>query len=129
MTSNQDISRQTRDLLIECAREMRQSPTDAEAFLWTRLRKRSLAGYKFRHQHIIQTYIVDFYCPAAKLVIEVDGPIHNQRIAYDRERDTDLRAMGYKILRFSNENVMNDISDVLEQIKAKIKFNGTNPTS
>lgn len=129
MTSNQEISRQTRDLLIECAREMRQSPTDAEALLWTRLRKRNLAGFKFRHQHIIQTYIVDFYCPAAKLVIEIDGSIHNQQREYDNERDADLRAMGYKILRFSNENVLNNISGVLAKINTTLKFTGTNQSS
>jgi len=67
------VPRELRDRLIEVAREMRSHPTEAELFLWKLLSGEKLGGFKFRRQHIIQTFIVDFYCPKAKLIVEVDG--------------------------------------------------------
>ena len=116
MNINTGISRQTRERLIQRAREMRKEPTYAESLLWQQLRKERLAGFKFRRQHIIQTFIVDFYCPAAKLVIEIDGAIHKTQVEYDQVREGDLRVMGYQILRFTNEEVINDISGTIEEI-------------
>jgi very-short-patch-repair endonuclease len=95
---------------------MRKEPTRAESLLWNELRKEKLAGFKFRRQHIIQTFIVDFYCPAAKLVIEIDGAIHMTQLEYDQVRETDLRVMGYQILRFTNERVITDLDGVLGEI-------------
>ncbi len=117
MNINTEISRQLRERLIECAREMRKEPTHAESLLWNELRKEKLAGFKFRRQHIIQTFIVDFYCPAAKLVIEIDGAIHETQLEYDQVREMDLRTMGYQILRFSNEKVINDMASVIGEIQ------------
>ena len=101
---------------------MRQNPTQAEAILWHYFRKERLGGYKFRRQHIIQTFIVDFYCPAARLVIEVDGPVHQRQVDYDRVREDYLRAAGYQVLRFKNEEILNELKHVLDVISQKLKF-------
>ena len=111
------VSRQTRNLLIEQAREMRKNPTNAEMLLWGELKSKQLAGYKFRRQHPIGAFIVDFYCPSKKLVIEVDGPFHANQKAYDRVREVDLQKMGYKVLRFSNDQVEHHLNYVLEEIR------------
>ena len=95
---------------------MRQSPTPAEALLWQHLRKSRLAGYKFRRQHIVQTFIVDFYCPAGKLVIEIDGGVHESQKDYDQIREMDLEEMGYQVLRFKNETVLKNTNWVLKEI-------------
>ncbi len=95
--------------------EMRNSPTLAEATLWERLRNNQL-GYKFRRQHLIDRFIVDFYCIKMGVVIEVDGKIHD----FQRERDTDrekiLQGLGCKILRFTNQEVLNNIDVVISEI-------------
>ena len=116
MTKYNNISRETRDLLIEQARHMRQNPTQAESLLWHHLRKKRLGGHKFRRQHIIQTFIVDFCCPTAKLIIEVDGGVHQGQVEYDRVREDHLRAAGYRVLRFKNEEIFNDLQHVLNII-------------
>ena len=95
---------------------MRQNPTKAEGLLWHELRARKLGGFKFRRQHPIGTFIVDFYCPARKLVIEIDGPVHLQQIAYDSERETYLQRLGYYIIRFDNEEVISHIEQVLNVV-------------
>jgi len=100
--SEEEISRQLRDSLIERARQMRKEPTNAEASLWTRLRKQQLGGLKFRRQHIIAHFIVDFYCPKAKFVIEMDGAVHDEQGEYDQEREKVLQELGYGVLRFTN---------------------------
>jgi very-short-patch-repair endonuclease len=120
MANEDEISRQTREMLIENARRMRKTPTAAEALLWELLRAKQLMGFKFRRQHIIRTFIVDFYCPACKLVVEIDGPIHKRQMDYDREREANLCAMGYQILRFSNQAVINDIGDVISKISSAL---------
>ncbi len=116
MPESSSLSRRTRDALIVRARQMRQSPTPAEALLWQHLRKSRLAGYKFRRQHIVQTFIVDFYCPAGKLVIEIDGGIHESQKDYDQIREMDLEEMGYHIMRFENEMVLKNTNWVLKEI-------------
>ena len=110
------VSRKTRDLLIAQAREMRKHPTNAEASLWGELRNKKLAGYRFRRQHPIGIFIVDFYCPLRKLVIEVDGPIHNKQKTYDKTREDNLKALGYTVLRFTNQQVEDDLGGVLQEI-------------
>lgn len=110
------ISRETRDLLIGESRTMRKNPTQAEAVLWRQLRERQLKGHKFRRQHIIGPYIVDFYCPSKKLIIEIDGPIHQKQIQYDLDREEALITAGYEIIRFKNNEVLMNISNVVERI-------------
>jgi len=102
--------------LIEQARRMRKGPTQAEALLWEKLRKRRLGGLRFRRQNIIYVFIVDFYCPEAKMVIEVDGPVHEKQKEYDRVREECLKELGYQIVRFSNKDVIKDIEMVLAEI-------------
>ena len=111
------VSRELRDKLIEVAREMRSHPTDAERFLWKLLSGKKLGGFKFRRQHIMQTFIVDFYCPRAKLIVEVDGEIHRQNRDYDQERDRMLREQGYRVIRFQNKEVVEEPFLVLTAIR------------
>ncbi|MFW5714678.1 MAG: endonuclease domain-containing protein, partial [Brevefilum sp.] len=98
-----------------------QHPTPTEGVLWSHLRMKQLAGYKFRRQHIIRTYIVDFYCPVAKLIIEIDGPIHQKQQVYDQSREINLIAMGYMILRFTNDEVINHLDEVLKKIEDNLQ--------
>ena len=102
--------------LKPAALDMRHSPTPAEDVLWQRLRKRQIAGAKFRRQHAIDRFIVDFVCLKSHLVIEVDGPIHEQQSQADKERDALLTAKGFHVLRFRNEQVLTDIDAVLTRI-------------
>jgi very-short-patch-repair endonuclease len=98
------------------AREMRYKPTEAENILWQRLRRHDLRGYKFRRQHSIERFIVDFYCSRARLVIEVDGPVHQYQAKEDKIRQEYLGSLGLKVLRFSNEDVLNNIDEVIKRI-------------
>ena len=106
--------------LVELARELRKKQTPAEALLWEMLRNRRLLGFKFRRQHQFGDYIADFYCHEAKLVIECDGAAHepNEQWHHDQERDAYLIAQGLWVLRFSNEQIVNDTENVLEKIAA-----------
>jgi len=102
--------------LIDLARELRKKQTPAETALWACLRKRQLLGAKFRRQHPVGRYIVDFCCLQSHLIIELDGGIHATQIGYDRERQADLEACQLTVIRFSNEQVENDLEGVLETI-------------
>ena len=92
--------------------------TDAEYMLWLKLRRKQLKGYQFYRQKIIGKYIVDFYCPKADLVIELDGGQHYQETgkAKDKARDDVLAVMGVKVLRFSDRDVFENIGGVMEGI-------------
>jgi very-short-patch-repair endonuclease len=100
---------------------MRSAPTEAERELWKFLRKKQIDGFRFRRQHIIHTFIVDFYCPTARLVIEGDGDIHLGQAAYDAERETLLRDLGYIVIRFKNNEIQEDLDHVIERIKIVLK--------
>jgi very-short-patch-repair endonuclease len=95
------------------SRVMRRHPTRAEARLWSALRSRQLGGWKFRRQHVIVGYIVDFYCAELCLIVEVDGPVHDQLRPDDEAREAHLRRAGAEIVRFSNEAVLYALHDVL----------------
>lgn len=110
------VSRQKREELIARSRQLRKEPTNAEAALWAKLRKRQLGGLKFRRQHIIRHFIVDFYCPKAKLVIEIDGPVHDEQEEYDKEREMMLQELGYGVLRFKNSAVDNNLEETIAEI-------------
>ncbi|MCS6937071.1 MAG: DUF559 domain-containing protein [Candidatus Bipolaricaulota bacterium] len=101
--------------LLRSARQLRRSLTPAEAKLWRRLRCRR-SSFKFRRQHPLGPFIVDFYCPSAKIVIEIDGDSHALQERYDRERTDWLNARGYRVLRFDNRDVLQNIDGVLTQI-------------
>ena len=98
------------------AEEMRANPTEAEKLLWKKLRNKQL-GIKFRQQHVINKLIVDFCSIKSALVVEVDGKIHKNKIEADAERTGILEQEGYKVIRFSNNEVQNDINSVLNKIK------------
>ena len=100
------------------SQHLRINMTDAENRLWSKLRRKQLKGYQFYRQKIIEKYIVDFYCPKANLVIEVDGGQHYSETgkAKDRARDDVLIGMGIKVLRFSDRDVFENIGGVMETI-------------
>lgn len=100
----------------ERVRELRKNMTDAEQTLWKRLRLRQLEGYKFRRQQPIGNYIVDFVCLEKRIIIEVDGSQHAQQLSYDSNRSVWLEKEGYTILRFWNNEVLNETDGVLEVI-------------
>jgi len=103
------------------ARDLRRHQTDAERRLWRRLRDRQLAGAKFRRQHPIGQYIVDFCCLEAKLVVELDGGQHAARRATDTERTAFLEAQGYRVLRFWNNDVLSNLDGVLQRIAEALR--------
>ncbi len=105
--------------LCDRAREMRAHPTDAERRLWGMLRDRRLPVAKFRRQHVVEPYIVDFVCVERSLIIEVDGSQHAES-EYDQRRDASLRAQGYLILRFWNNDVLSNASGVFDAIFAAL---------
>ena len=96
------------------ARELRKNPTPAEKKLWFEFL--SNLPYKFTKQKPIAEFIVDFYCPSLKLIIEIDGGIHTQQQDYDQARTDQLQDFGYSVLRFTNNEVINDLTKVLNQI-------------
>ena len=102
------------------ARRLRQTATDAESLLWKHLRGRRLCGFKFRRQVVIEPYIVDFACFDEKLIVEADGGQHSDRKDYDEQRTSDLEAMGYRVVRFWNHEILNDLDIVLERIEAAL---------
>ncbi|PXV54697.1 Very-short-patch-repair endonuclease [Dyella jiangningensis] len=101
---------------VDRARSLRAGQTDAEQLLWHRLRDRRLQGWKFRRQHQIGHYIVDFVCPDAGLIVELDGGQHGDQVIYDEHRTLELQATGYKLLRFWNNDVLKNTDSVLEAI-------------
>jgi very-short-patch-repair endonuclease len=95
-----------------CAIESRKEPTPAEAKLWSRIRNDQL-GINFRRQHAIGNYIPDFVCIQKKLIIELDGSQHLEQEEYDEERTKYLNSLGYKVIRYWNNDVMNNIDGVI----------------
>ena len=101
---------------VKFARRLRQKQTDAERLLWFRLRDRRLVGWKFKRQVPIDRFIVDFFCPDAKLILEIDGGQHDERRARDENRTASLESKGYLVLRFWNNDVIGNMEGVLEEI-------------
>ncbi len=113
--------------LKQYSRQLRGSMTDSERRLWTKIRMKQLKGYQFYRQKPIGDYIVDFFCPKAKLLIEVDGSHHlvGETIEYDRIRDDYLNSFGLRVLRFTNNDVLTNITGVVKNIEEAIP--GGNP--
>jgi len=126
----------SRRSITELARELRRTPTESEIRLWNLLRKRQLHGYKFLRQkpliyeernRIKSFFIADFYCSKLKLVLEVDGKIHEYQKYYDKERDNVIRELGLEVLRIENEETINSDkvrSKILEKIDNLQKHSG-----
>lgn len=104
---------------LERAKELRRDMTPAEKLLWQEVRAKKL-GVRFRRQQIIQGFIVDFYCHKAALVVEVDGDIHDLQKEEDERREKVLSALGLRVVRFRNDEVMRNLSAVVNKIKAMI---------
>jgi len=100
------------------SRQLRKNMTDAERLLWSKIRAKQLKGYQFYRQRIIGNYIVDFYCPKAKLVIEIDGGQHysNKGLEKDKIRDDSIEEQKLKVLRFSDRDVFKNLDGVVERI-------------
>lgn len=106
---------------LETARLLRRRMTYSESLLWEKLKGKQLMGLRFRRQHPIDIFIVDFYCHEVKLVIEIDGEIHLDQIEYDDGREADIEKYDIKIIRFTNDEVNNNIEDVIQKIESVIK--------
>jgi very-short-patch-repair endonuclease len=114
--------------ITDFCRDLRKQQTHAEIILWNNLPNRSLFTHKFLRQYPVcvmaygynRYYIPDFYCHQAKLVIEADGPIHLLKQEYDKNRDEVLAALGLTILRFTNDQILNDTQYVLEVIRRNL---------
>ena len=103
------------------ARGLRKNQTDAEALLWFKLRNRQLAGRKFRRQVPIQGFVVDFACLDSRVVIELDGSQHGERVPYDERRTRELEVCGFIVLRFWNIDVLHNLDAVLDMIVATVE--------
>ena len=113
----------TPEHMIELAKKLRQSQTDAEKFMWQLLRNRQLANAKFRRQHPIEGFIADFYCHEHKLVIELDGSQHFTEIGMrkDAQRTMRLNELGIQVLRFDNRQVLTETGAVLQMVFERLK--------
>ncbi len=101
---------------VAFARELRSQSTDAERLLWSKLRSRQLNGWKYRRQVPMGRYTVDFLCEDARLIIELDGGQHADAVAYDDMRSRWLNENGYQVVRFWNNDVLNNIAGILESL-------------
>lgn len=111
--------------LVRKARSLRNSMTRPEIIFWSKIRSKQIFGLKFRRQQPICDYIVDFYCDSIKLIIEIDGEIHNNsdNIQYDKIRETDLINHGFQILRFDNDEVEFNLDSVLLRLNSFLEKN------
>ncbi len=115
--------------LLPLKRRLRNNLTRAEQLLWAKLRQNQIYGLKFRRQHGIGSYIVDFYCPERNVVIEVDGDVHaiEAQQTKDLEREDYLRSLRLQVLRYTNDEVINNVDGVLEDLIQQIFGNSTSP--
>ncbi len=121
--------------VTEFCRQLRNHQTPAEKILWNELRRRNINGEKFLRQFPLfaisgfgkrSFYIADFYSAKSKLVIEVDGPIHLLKKEYDANRDLVMQSWGFNILRFTNDEVMNSVDDVVNKIEDYLSISANN---
>jgi very-short-patch-repair endonuclease len=102
------------------AKILRENMTICEKLLWERLKQKQVCGLRFRKQHPIVFFIADFYCHEARLVIEIDGAIHDQQREYDDGRSAEMGKYFIKVIRFTNSEVENDIDNVIKVIEAEV---------
>jgi very-short-patch-repair endonuclease len=106
---------------LETAKLLRKNMTKTEELLWDKLKGKQILGLRFRIQHPIDMFIADFYCHEARLVIEIDGNIHNYSIEYDDGREAEIEEYHIKVIRFSNDQVINDIESVVNNIRTAVQ--------
>ena len=123
-----DRMRGTTPVIEAGARALRRTRTPAERRLWQALRVRQLGGLKFRRQHPVGPFVLDFYCPSCKLVIELDGGVHAGQAEQDEARTQHLESYGYRVLRFRNEEVFANLPAVLERIAQAALLSGDHPS-
>ena len=121
-------------IVLAYAREMRKNPTPAERVVWEKVRDRRFMGKKINRQYIIEYekdsgkrrfYIADFHCYEHQLIIEIDGGIHRKQLDYDKIREDRLAGLGYEVIRFSNEMVLENWEEVAERLAAKLSASPT----
>ena len=114
--------------LLEYRKNLRNNATDAEVVLWKHLQNKQLEGRKFRRQHSVENYILDFYCPSERLAIELDGAHHftEEGLKYDQERTAFLNNLNIRVIRFENIEVFENIEKVL--VKIRSCFTSPNPS-
>ena len=115
---------------LDLKRRLRSNMTGPETRLWSRLRARQFQGLKFRRQHGIGPYIVDFYCPEQSLVIEVDGDSHADagQIVKDQLRDKYFQSLGLRVIRYFNNDIVKNLDGVLEDLSRKVSSGSTSPS-
>ena len=101
---------------LENAKRLRREMTPAEKILWKQLKANRLQGLHFRRQQIVHGYFPDFYCHQHELIVEVDGDIHDLQQEYDAEREEYLESLGFRIIRFTNEEITKNLKGVLQKI-------------
>lgn len=120
---NDNLHKDANPKLYEFGRSLRKQMTEAENKLWEHLRSKKLNGLKYRRQHPLHNYIADFYCHEKKLVIEIDGAVHTtaDNAEYDKGRTYELQELGVTVIRFWNDEVINDLEGVLEKIEKAVR--------
>ena len=115
--------------IFKLAKELRKNETESEKILWTKLNKNQMMGLQFRRQHPINMFVADFYCAKIKLVIEVDGDIHEllEYHEHDIGRSDILNDFGITVIRFSNDQIINDLDNSLNIIEKSVKLLLTKP--
>jgi len=111
----------------ERAQSMRREPVNTEKLFWFEVRRRKLGGFKFKRQVLIGKYIVDFVSLEERLMVELDGPLHADRTQYDANRDEVLRMLGYRVVRFTNDEVGDDFAGVLVTILHALRDGAPSP--
>jgi len=111
--------------IFKKAKELRGNETESEKLFWEQISNNKL-GVKFRRQHPLKWFIADFYCHQAKLIIELDGDVHLDKLQkeYDEGREAELKKLGLKVLRFTNEEIIDNIENVVEIVKRKLNLAG-----
>jgi len=110
-----------KELTKNYVKELRHNSTDAENHLWHYLRAKRLNGYKFRRQHLVYPYVIDFVCLEKRLIVELDGGQHAEQLSYDEKRTAFLRMKGHTVLRFWNHEALQETEAVLNEILAALK--------
>jgi very-short-patch-repair endonuclease len=107
-------------IIFERAKYLRENMTDTEKILWNELKLNKIDGYRFKAQHPIDIYVVDFYCHKAKLVIEIDGKMHEFQKNEDISRADEIKSFGLKVIRFSNNDIRKNLTNVIEKIRKEV---------
>ena len=107
--------------IMEAARLLRENMTCSENLLWERLKGKQICGLRFRRQHPIDIFIADFYCHEARLVVEIDGEVHNQQKDYDIGRTAEMGKYDILVIRFTNNEVIKEIEEVISKIEEIVR--------